>query len=266
MFRIVLSVSLLAIVFGLSACSDHSNSKKIRIATAANMQYAMQELVQSFEEDTGIGSEIILGSSGKLAAQIRQGAPYDIFVSADMKYPQDVMDGGYSGAPKIYAYGKLVMWTLEEHQVLSFSELLKASVEKIAISNPEIAPYGIAAKEALEYYKIYNQVESKLVYGESVSQTNQFVLSKTADIGFTSRSIVLSNPMQDKGKWIEVPAESYYPISQGMVRVHHPNPDEGYLYGAEKFEVFLFSEKAQQILEKHGYISVNNYEPSSRKN
>jgi len=210
----------------------------------------MEEIIDSFTQQTGIPCEIILGSSGKLTAQIQQGAPYDVFVSANMIYPNQLFSSGMTTSkPRVYAYGTLVLWTLKEDIEPSLEILKTDTIRNIATANPQIAPYGLAAQQCLQYYKLYDQVQGKLVFGESISQTNQFITSKTADIGFTAKSVVLSPKMKDQGTWIEIPSESYSLIEQGaaIITRNTPNPH------AQKLYDFLFSNEVLRILEAYGY-------------
>jgi molybdate transport system substrate-binding protein len=155
---------------------------KLTVAAAANVQFVMAELVKDFESTTGIKTDIILGSSGKLTAQIKEGAPYDIFVSADMKYPEELYKSGFAtGSPKVYANGLLVLWTIQTDSKpdADLKILTSNAIKKIAIANPATAPYGEASVEAMNYYKVYDQVKDKLIYGESISQTNQYIITKS---------------------------------------------------------------------------------------
>jgi molybdate transport system substrate-binding protein len=228
---------------------------KLTVAAAANVQYVMNELVKDFGNSTGIKTDIILNSSGKLTAQIKEGAPYDVFVSADMKYPQELYKSGFAiDSPKVYAYGSLVLWTTQTGIKPSndLGVLTSAAVKKIAIANPATAPYGEASVEAMNYYKVYNNVKDKLVYGESISQTNQYIISGSADIGFTAKSIVLSDEMKNKGTWIDVDRKAYSPVKQGVVILKHGNKTNA--DAAKKFYDYLFSKKAKNILKKYGYM------------
>ncbi len=253
MKKIFLSLIALAL---LATCTQESK-QKLNIATAANMQFAMKELVQSFTLDTGIECEIIIGSSGKLTAQIHQGAPFDILVSADMKYPTKLYKEGLAlEKPQIYAYGTLVLWTMKEAINLPvFSDciplLTSDAVKHLAVANPKTAPYGRASMEILDHYNLFERVEHKLVYGESIAQTNQFITTQAADLGFTSKSVVLHSGLQNQGKWIEIPIDLYTPISQGIILVKHA---ESRLSQAQKFRDFLFSPKGKEILNNFGYV------------
>jgi len=154
---------------------QNNNSKKIVIATSANMQPTMHELTEQFVKETGVECQVVVSSSGKLTAQIKEGAPYDIFVSADMKYPQEVYNYGKAYAPpQVYAYGKLVLWTLgEEVEPVLDSETLE-SIGHFAITNPKTAPYGVAAIEVLNKTGLLEDAEDKLVYGCSADQEKRW--------------------------------------------------------------------------------------------
>lgn len=245
-----LQILLLFLLFLTISCSK-KETPSIRIATAANMQFAMNELVSSFTENTRVNCEIIVSSSGKLTAQIKEGAPYDLFVSADMKYPIELFDSSYTvDEPKIYAKGKLVLWTFFENLNPSIDILSSSDTKHIAIANPKTAPYGRAALEVLKKNNLLSKIEQKLVYGESVAQTNQFITTKAAEFGFTSKSVVSSKKMNDIGHWIEIDPTTYKPIFQGVVilKNHVSNIDH-----IQQFYNYLFSDDGKNILNKFGY-------------
>ena len=241
----------LGIIIGVlfSACGD-KRPTALMIATAANMQFAMEALAEAFTEKTGVDCQPIISSSGKLTAQIKEGAPFDVFVSADMKYPKDLFEAGFTSAPpKVYAYGQLVLWRKKGNSQPNMQGLSQENIRHIALANPKTAPYGQAAMEVLRHYELLEQVEQKLVYGESIAQTNQFILSEAAEVGFTAQSVVLSPRMKEEGRWIPIPQDIYSPIAQGIVllqrdRVHAE---------AQAFYDFIFSTEAQRILESYGY-------------
>ncbi len=241
-------LSLFLVLINASCSSDHS--KTITIATAANVQFAMRELANSFEEETGISTSIIIGSSGKLTAQIIEGAPFDIFVSADMKFPNKIYDSGLGvESPRIYAYGSLILISLRKDLKPSFSILHSDSVNHISIANAKTAPYGRAAEQMLNYYGEYEKLSNKLVFGESISQTNQFILSGAAELGFTARSSFIAFSSEEKS-FITIDPKSYDPIEQGAILIKRPDQN---IENAKKFYLFLFSEKAQAILKRNGY-------------
>lgn len=225
----------------------------ITVATAANVQFAMKELIAVFEEKRKVEVKSVISSSGKLTAQIIEGAPYDIFVSADLDYPKTLLEQGAArGEAKVYAYGTLVAWSLSPLRLEATPEYLQSTqIHKIAIANPRIAPYGEQSLNYLNTYGVYEQVKPKLVYGESIAQTNQYIMTKAVDVGLTAKSVVLSPGIKGKGVWVELPDSSYAPIQQGAVitnygQKHHPQQ-------SLSFYTFLFSEEARQIFRKYGY-------------
>ena len=197
----------------------------------------------------------MFASSGKINAQIKSGAPYDVFMSADMEFPEALHKEGFAmAAPKAYARGVLVLWTLQPSLDLNqgMHVLSKSAVKKIAMPNPKLSPYGREAMRALEHFKLRSDVEPKLVYGESIGQVNQYIDIQAVEIGFTAKSVVLAPQMQGRGKWIEVPRASYQPILQGIVMLKHGN--ETNAIASKEFMDFMASAKARSILEKFGYL------------
>ncbi|NNJ90014.1 MAG: molybdate ABC transporter substrate-binding protein [Eudoraea sp.] len=245
-------ILLLSGLIVLSGCKKINEDKTlIRMAVAANMQYAIKELADQFEKDTGFTCEVILGSSGKLFAQIKEGAPYDLFISADLTYPEALYTIDLTHEPpRVYAYGTLVLWTCSSTLRPSLEVTETDSVQHIALANPKTAPYGKAAMEVLDFYGLSSKLQDKLVYGESIGQTNQFITSGAADIGFTSQSVVESQAMKNKGKWIRIIDTAYTPMPQGVVLIKRKKPKK---QGAQAFYEYLFSEEGKDILQKFGY-------------
>ncbi|WP_460963480.1 molybdate ABC transporter substrate-binding protein [Spirosoma litoris] len=226
----------------------------LRVAVAANAQFVMVQLKTAFQKKTGIEVESIVNSSGKLTTQIQQGAPYDIFLSADMEYPQTLHKAGLTvAAPVIYAYGSLVLWTLTDLPLSTNLKILSdPAVRHVAIANPATAPYGEAAVSFLKHKKLLDQVQPKVVYGESIAQVNQYILSGAAEVGFTAKSVVLDPSLTKRGHWIDLPTTGYSPIAQGVVVLKRTTiPKE-----AEQFMTFLRSPQAQRILQQFGYRSA----------
>lgn len=233
-----------------------TKNEKLTIATAANMQYTVNEMIAIFHSETGIECQTVVSSSGKLTAQIQEGAPFDIFISADTKYPNELFKKGFAQSePKIYAYGKLILWSLKDDINPSLELLTSTKIKHIASPNPVTAPYGVAVEEVLKHYKISDSVKTKLVFGESVAQTNQFITSKVAEVGFTAKSVVLSPNLKEKGTFIEIDEASYNPIAQSAIIVKNKDKDSSQ---SEKFFNFLFSKKGKEILKKHGYTVIDN--------
>ncbi|MDL5513175.1 molybdate ABC transporter substrate-binding protein [Arenibacter sp. M-2] len=244
-----LGLMLLAIIFG--GCQEN-HARKIVIAVAANMEAPMEALTKAYTLKAGVEFELIVGSSGKLTAQIMEGAPYDIFVAANMKYPEAVYAGGKAkNNPRVYAKGKLVLWSMAGNVPVSIDALTDPLIEHIALANPKTAPYGVAAKEVLQYYGLSEILGPKLVYGESIGQTDQFIISQAAQIGFTAISTVLSPEMKGKGNWIPINPSLYSNIDQGAVLV---NRKEDHKQDSQGFYDFLFSDEAKEILKEFGYL------------
>ncbi|WP_367588962.1 molybdate ABC transporter substrate-binding protein [Aquimarina sp. 2201CG1-2-11] len=240
---------ILLILLSIS-CSQKQDSG-LTIAAASNMQFAIKQLSKTFTIQTGIPCTLVISSSGKLTAQIKEGAPFDVFMSADEKYPKELFETGRTnGAPKIYGYGKLVLWSMHKDIDVSLGILSKPNVRHIAIANPKTAPYGVAAVEVLRKHNLYDTIQNKLVYGESISQANQFIVSKSAEIGFTSKSVVLSSQIKNKGKWISLDEDDYSKIAQAVVVIKQEVETQK---KAKKFYNFLSSASAKKILEEYGY-------------
>jgi molybdate transport system substrate-binding protein len=244
----VLLAALLAIL-PASAFAD-----TLTVAVAANVQYTFDDLQTEFKRDTGHDLKPVYNSSGKFAAQIMNGAPFDVFLSADMEFPEKLHKEGFTAAaPKAYAYGTLVLWTMNDLDLKNWqSTLAGLAVKKIAIANPKTAPYGRETVRALNHLKLYEALRPKFVYGESIAQTNQYIYSKAADAGFTAKSVVASPEMQGRGTWIELPKGAYQPIAQGAVILRHGQQTKPKL--AQQFYDFMYSAKARAILERHGYL------------
>lgn len=228
---------------------------KITVAVAANMQYTMQELIAEFNKTDKTKIDVVLGASGKLTQQIQNGAPFDIFISADKEFPQKLANNKLTlEAPKVYAQGLLVLWSVKQNiqPANDLKLLLGSNIKNIAIANTKTAPYGSAAEAILKKYGLYDKVSSKLVTGESISQTSQFIATQNADIGFTAKSIVISKEMQGKGKWVELNSQHYPPIEQSAALLQHAKQNNE--AAARKFYNFLYSAKAKAIYNKFGYI------------
>ena len=227
-------------IMAFGSCQE-SDDHALVIAASSNMQFALTELVESFEDQTNIPCNVILGSSGKLCNQILAGAPFDVFLSADLKYPELLKEKQLvAGEVSTYAYGKLILWSLHEDINVGLNVLLDSNITHIAIPNPEIAPYGKAAVEVLKRQDIYQQIKSKLVFGESVSQTNQYITSKSAYIGITSNAIVHADAWKNIGSWDTIAQNMYKPIAQGsIILLSRPQM----LTKATRFQNFLKSKR-----------------------
>ncbi|MCI0695209.1 molybdate ABC transporter substrate-binding protein [candidate division KSB1 bacterium] len=229
-------------------------AQEIIVAVAANVQFAAQDIEKAYEQKSGFAIKTVISSSGKLTAQIQNGAPFDVFLSADMKYPDTLFAAEFAGAkPRVYAYGALVLWTMKEVDLSGgIKILLEDKIQKIAVANPKTAPYGAEAIKVLKHYQMYESVMPKLVYGESIAQVNQYIFSQAAEVGITAKSVVLSPQMRGKGKWLEIDPVAYSPIAQGAVILKHGAMNHP--QASQKFYDFLFSEAAKKILKDYGYF------------
>lgn len=246
------------LVFAISALSLNScrnkAPEKLTIAAAANMQFAVTELTKVFSEQSGIDCDVVISSSGKLTAQVIEGAPFDLLLSADMKFPEELYKKGLTRTkPMTYAYGNLVLWTFSEEVDPVLTSLNKENIKHIALGNPKTAPYGMSAMQVMIRTGMEVKLKKKFVFGESISQTNQFIISKVADIGFTSKSVVMSPAMKGQGRWKEIDKALYEPIAQGIVIL---NNRESFQNEAVQFRDFLLSAKGKDILHKFGYEMV----------
>lgn len=247
------SLKQLLIASVLAVSMQVQAAEPFTVAIAANLKYVFDDLAAEFKQETGIEAQSVLNASGKIATQVRQGAPFDVFMSADMEFPEGLYKEGFAvTAPKPYAYGLLVLWSQTGADLSKgVAGLTDAAIGKVAIANPKLAPFGKQALKAMEFYKVKVALESKLVYGESITQVSQYVDSKAVDVGFSAKSIVVAPETTGKGKWVAVPEESYEPIAQGVVILKHGidnNAD-----AARKFYGFVQSEKARAIFAKNGY-------------
>ena len=238
----------LFIVLSLAGCKQDSE-QKLMIATAASLRLPLIELTKEFTKESGIECEIVVASSGKLSAQIQAGAPYDVFISANMKYPDHLYEKGFSAKPKVIGYGKLILWSSNDSIYPSFELLLKETVHHVALANPKTAPYGEAAVEVLRHYNLFGLIKEKLVYGESVSQTDQFILTGVAEFGFSSISTILSLGKKQVGHWKEIDRDFYSPIEHGSVVIKN---ERGLELNAEAFIEFIHTGKGRNIMEKFG--------------
>ena len=246
---------LLVIIVAFVSMLNVSAQTKLTVAVAANMQYTMEALKAEFNKTDKTEINVVLGASGKLTQQIMQSAPFDIFISADTAFPKKLADTGFAALPpKVYAQGLLVLWSAKDNvqPTADLKLLLNDNIQHIAIANPKTAPYGTAAESILKKYNLYDKVSAKLVTGESITQTSQFIATQAADIGFTAKAIVISDEMKGKGKWVDLNQKDYPPIKQAAVLLKYGQDNNA--VEAKKFYEFLYSKQAKDIYKKFGYI------------
>jgi molybdate transport system substrate-binding protein len=230
-------------------------AQEIRVAAAADLKSALGEVSAQFQKLAGKKIDVIYGSSGNFYAQIQNGAPFDVFLSADIDYPRKLEAAGLAEPGTLYEYavGRIVIWMPGDARAdlakLGWKALLEPGVERIAIANPEHAPYGRAAVAALRNAGLYEQVRRRLVYGENIAQAAQFVASGSAQVGILALSLAVSPAMKEGKRW-EIPANMHPPIEQGVVILKSAKDKEG----AQAFLAFLKSDAGRKILESYGFM------------
>ncbi|MFN3471968.1 MAG: molybdate ABC transporter substrate-binding protein [Aquificaceae bacterium] len=227
----------------------------IRVFAAADLQYALREIADLYMKKYPKDKvELIFGSSGKGFAQIKAGAPYHLFFSADMKYVEELYKEGYAVTePKPYAIGRIVLWTRKDSGLdpFRFPEVLfDKRVSKIAIANWEHAPYGKAAKEALESYGIFDKVKDKFVLGENIAQTASYITSGAAQIGFIALSLAKSPELEKMGMYWLIPEDKHQRIVQGYAITKEGEKVEG----TKRFYQFVGSPEARRVFVKYGFV------------
>ncbi|HLU67358.1 MAG TPA: molybdate ABC transporter substrate-binding protein [Kofleriaceae bacterium] len=246
----VLLLAFLVAALASAGCGkkERQGEGKLRIAGASNLVFVMKDLIRAFEEETGAEVDFIPGSSGKLSAQIREGAPFDLFLSADVGFVDDAIDAK-ACAPEsrhIYARGKLVLWTRDGATLpADLAALAGGGIDKVAIAQPAHAPYGKAAVQALEKIGVWKQVEPRALYGSNVEDTYKLASTGNADVAI----IPLSLAQVSKGKHTPIPTELHAPIEQAMAVCLSGNRRDL----AEKFAELVKSPAGRALFEKHGY-------------
>lgn len=240
----------LFMVASISLCC----AQTITVAAASDLQFAFQDVAARFEKKSGKQVKLTFGSSGNFFAQIQNGAPFDLFFSADLDYAKKLDAAGLVEPNSLYEYatGKIVLWVPHQSAVdlkRGLSVLLDPNIKKIAIANPEHAPYGRAAVAALRHEKIFDQVAGKFVLGENISQTATFVVSGNADIGIVALSLALAPALKDKGKYAEIAAEDYPPIEQAAVVLKSSQQKAA----AREFLIFVKSPEIVDLLKMYGF-------------
>jgi len=245
---------LLALLL-ITVTGTFATGQEITVAAAADMSAALPQIVSAYTRETGQTVKLSFGASGNLTNQIRNGAPFDIFFSADEEYPQQLIAEGLAAKDTLYRYavGRLVLWVPSDSPLdlskLGIKALLDPSVKKISIANPATAPYGRAAEAALRHFGIYDQVASRLVVGENVSQAAQFVESGNAQAGLVALSHALAPAMKDKGRYWTIPLDAYPTLNQAAVVLSKSTQQDD----ARKFLAYLRTPAARSLLTSYGF-------------
>jgi len=222
----------------------------VSVAAAANLREVLEELKQAYiAEDSARKVELTFGSSGMLVQQIINGAPFDLFLSADNSFPEKLQKTGKTtGNTKVYAYGKVVLWSSKQDVAQGLNLILNPEVKKIAIANPELAPYGKNTVEALKKSGLYSKIEHKIVWSENISQAAQFALTGNADVGFIALSNAKNKEMIANGNFYELSEKECLAIAQSGIVLKGKNQAQ-----AQDFFDFINSGKAVEIWKHYGY-------------
>src|SRR5438552_9810395 len=229
---------------------------EISVAAASDMNFAFKEIVAEFEKKTGNTVRLSLGSSGNFFAQISNGAPFDLYFSADISYPKKLEEAGLAepGTLYMYAVGRIVVWVPKGSSIdvasLGIKALQHPSVKKIAIANPKHAPYGRAAVAAMEHFKVHDAVKDKLILGENISQTAQFVQTGGADIGIIALSLAVAPAMKESGMYWEVPVEAYPRLEQGAVILRAAKDQKT----AREFLDYVKGPEGTAVFKRYGFF------------
>lgn len=242
-----------ALVAAFVSFAPAQAAQKVTIAAAADLKFAMDEIASSFRSaHPGDEVELIYGSSGKFQTQIQQGAPFDIFFSADVGFARELKAAGQAiSEPKLYAIGRIVLWSAaRDASKLTLASLIDPSIQKIAIANPQHAPYGKRAEEALRWAGLWDQLQSKLVFGENIAQTAQYVQSGAADVGIIALSLAINQELASKGGYWLVPDNLHSPLEQAYVITKH---GEGNTL-ATAFAAYMETPDARHIMSRYGFV------------
>jgi molybdate transport system substrate-binding protein len=245
--------------FALLLISQLSVAQEITVAAAADLQFAMQDVAARFQNETGKTVKLIYGSSGNFFQQIQNGAPFDMFFSANLDFPKKLEAAGLTepGSYYQYARGKIVIWVPKESKIdltSGMKALLDSSIKKIAIANPQHAPYGQAAVAAMQKESIYEKVKDKFVLGENISQTASFVVSGAADVGIVALSLTLAPNMKDQGRYVDIPPGDYPPIEQACVILSSSKNKEV----ARQFLSFIKTAAIGDVFRSYGFEVPRN--------
>lgn len=244
---------LFCLICFLLFAATQAHAEKITVASAADLKFAMDEIVTEFKKSIREGEvEIIYGSSGKFNTQIQQGAPYDLYFSADIAFPKGLAKEGWAASEVTpYAFGRIVLWSAsEDASKMTLESLADAKITRIAIANPKHAPYGKRAEEALHSSKMWDKVESKLVYGENIAHAAQFVQTGNAQIGIIALSLAVNPELATKGGYWLIPDNLHNPLEQGFIITKRAKDNEL----AKQFADYMSGKEARAIMTKYGFV------------
>lgn len=237
----------------LLALAPLAQAEKITIAAAADLKFALDELVVEFKQVHPKDEvEVIYGSSGKLYTQIQQGAPFDLYFSADIEFPRLLAKAGFAASEVIpHAFGRIVLWSAtQDASKMTLASLTDPAIKRIAIANPKVAPYGKRAEQALRAQGLWDQLESKLVYGENIAHTAQFVQTGNAQIGIIALALALNPELARKGAYWLIPEELHVPLEQGFIITKRAEKNAL----AKQFADYMESKAAREVMTRYGFV------------
>ncbi|MYM42020.1 molybdate ABC transporter substrate-binding protein [Duganella qianjiadongensis] len=246
----MLTSLLVACAFALPLAA---HAEKITVAAAADLKFAMDEIVTEFKKTIpGEDVSVVYGSSGNFNTQIQQGAPYDLFFSADIGFPRELAKtGAAASVVKPYAVGRIVLWSATmDARKMTLASLTDPQITRIAIANPKHAPYGKRAEEALRAAGLWNKVEPKLVYGENIAQTAQYAQTGNVQVGIIALSLALNAELASKGGYALIPDNLHEPLEQGYVITKRAAGNAL----AKKFVDYMESKPARALMTRYGFV------------
>jgi molybdate transport system substrate-binding protein len=247
-------LSLCALLLAFLLRGSSGGAQDLTVAAAADLQSAMEDIAARFQQQSGKNVKVIYGSSGNFFQQIQNGAPFDMFFSANLDYPKKLEAAGLTVPASYYQYakGKIVLWVPKGSKLnleSGLASLLDPGIKKIAVANPQHAPYGQAAVAALQKQGLYDKLKDKFVLGENISQTASFVVTGSADAGIIALSLALSPAMKDKGRYTEIPTNTYPPIEQACVILSASKNQDT----ARAFLAFIRTSAVANLLKEYGF-------------
>jgi molybdate transport system substrate-binding protein len=244
------TVAATLLLLFLSACAPHSRPHTLSIAAAADLNFALEEITKEFRKShPTIDFRIAYGSSGNFYAQLRNHAPFDLFLSADVEFPRKLAQEGLGIADSVFVYGvgRIVVWVPAQSPLDPATALQSSTLRHLAIANPQHAPYGRAAELAMRSMGVYDSVEKKLVMGENVAQTLQFIQSGAADAGIVALSLAIAPSLRGQGRYWEIPLNLYPKMEQGGIIMTDSAE-------ARAFRSWLLAPEGRQILKRYGFF------------
>jgi molybdate transport system substrate-binding protein len=257
-FRAFSWIGCAALALTLIAGSGTAAATEILVAAAADLNFAIKDIIADFEQKTGHHVKLSLGSSGNFYSQISNGAPFDLYFSADIGFPRKLEEAHLTVPSTLfpYAIGRIVVWVRKDSPIdlqgLGINALLDPSIKKIAIANPKHAPYGRAAVAALKHFGLYEKVEPNFVFGENISQTAQFIQSGNADIGIIALSLAVAPSLKEAGRYWEIPLTAYPRMEQGGAILETARKNGSY-EAVKQFAEWITAPEGRAVLKRYGF-------------